>query len=708
MDEFNSIESDSSMHCENTLQSEKDFAIEIESDSNADNCTKELDKDNTMLQYEKLVVGGRAYFLVPEDLAAAQYMSRSTVLQEEVKLCREHLWSMYGNTGNYPPFDPAAIRDLCQQSGAKTIFDTIVNAMYCEGQSSKKQDANENKAVAILYILMNGQSQKANWFQKCLSSHSIAKGLSGTGLSILNQCGIGVSGKTYHRSMHKVSASHNEMVHNFINDATSSGDLLVLMIDDYTNIHTKRRPKQEETSTACTMATILLKRFPGIPAIRKSDSHINPHCITTKNLIEFAVERSSKVSTSFATAMPPWIYAMFFDPERERERIEVHNYQLMQQTRTMRKMDHCRLIDEIHLPLKNFANFLHAIKHANDNGLSNYLQSFLCPQPGDWPAQFYVRQILYNLPDALPLHVKNVIPFIGPLHIQLNSRESVCLLNINFFKKAYSYIFGDRKILSLKPKAWRISLIEEIVYGGWTLIRSQVFVAFSKCKDIQYLTLLNLLDNYLPLVLSIYSVIFKSGKTEEFVESVYRCWIMFFCFRRRHYNKALLVWLGNFLFWKQIDHPLFHLIMNHLNVLDEYPVENFHSILRASTKDSDNEKILQEKARALDSNKETLSEFESTFVKPQKQSSKRTELGLLKLKGAEFIVSILDDIRQCKGQALKAPRPKGKQKSMTYWKLPSIYGGDSVVSSQVLPLGFQFFGKEPKPTRLVYFQKKTN
>ena len=107
---------------------------------------------------------------------------------------------------------------------------------------------------------------------------------------------------------------------------------------------------------------------------------------------------------------------------------------------------------------------------------------------------------------------------------------------------------------------------------------------------------------------------------------------MFFCFRRRHYNKALLVWLSNFLFLKQIDHPLFHLIMNHLNVLDEYPVENFHSILRASAKDSDNEKSLQEKARALDSNKETLSEFESTFVKPQKQSSKRTELGLLKLK----------------------------------------------------------------------------
>ena len=87
---------------------------------------------------------------------------------------------------------------------------------------------------------------------------------------------------------------------NFINNATANGDL-VLMIDDYTNIHAKRQPKEEETSTACTMATIFLKRFPGIPAILKSDSHINPHCISTKNPIEFAVERAIMVAKRVGT-----------------------------------------------------------------------------------------------------------------------------------------------------------------------------------------------------------------------------------------------------------------------------------------------------------------------------------------------------------------------------------------------------------------------
>ena len=129
-------------------------------------------------------------------------------------------------------------------------------------------------------------------------------------------------------------------------------------------------------------------------------------------------------------------------------------------------------------------------------------------------------------------------------------------------------------------------------------------------------------------------------------------------------------------------------------------MENFYSLLRAATKKSDNEDTLRVIARALDSSKEKLSDFQSTFVIPHKHSLKRTDLSHLKLKAAEFIKNIVDDIRQCQNQAAQVQRPKGRQKSMTYWKLPSIYGEDSVVSSQILPFGFQFIGKEPQPARL--------
>ena len=63
----------------------------------------------------------------------------------------------------------------------------------------------------------------------------------------------------------------------------------------------------------------------------------------------------------------------------------------------------------------------------------------------------------------------------------------------------------------------------EIIYGGWTLIRDMVLSVFFKCKDIEHLTLVNLLDTYVPLVLTIYSIAFKCNKYEEFSLSLLKC-----------------------------------------------------------------------------------------------------------------------------------------------------------------------------------------
>ncbi|XP_065054608.1 uncharacterized protein LOC135683316 [Rhopilema esculentum] len=254
-------------------------------------------------------------------------------------------------------------------------------------------------------------------------------------------------------------------------------------------------------------------------------------------------------------------------------------------------MENCKLVDEVEQKLRSFDDFLKTSAHALKVGLQKYLQYFLCPQPWDWPAQFYMRQVQYNIPENFPSSLKNIIPMIGPLHIQLNARECFCLLNIDFFKIFYSFIFGDKKQLANKPKPWRISLLLEILYGGWTLIREQVIVIFSDCKSIEFLTLLNILDNYLPPVLSIYLVIFKTGRSSEYLDAVLRCWLMFFCYKRHPYNKAPLVWLSNILFWQAKNHPLFQALLSSLNAFDEYPVENFHSLLRSQTVQSDDAEL---------------------------------------------------------------------------------------------------------------------
>ena len=60
----------------------------------------------------------------------------------------------------------------------------------------------------------------------------------------------------------------------------------------------------------------------------------------------------------------------------------------------------------------------------------------------------------------------------------------------------------------------------------------------ARCKDFEIRTLTNLLDNYAPLSLSIYSVLFKAGSFPEYLKATKQIWIMFWSFRRHHYNKA--------------------------------------------------------------------------------------------------------------------------------------------------------------------------
>ena len=137
-----------------------------------------------------------------------------------------------------------------------------------------------------------------------------------------------------------------------------------------------------------------------------------------------------------------------------------------------------------------------------------------------------MRQLMYGNPSSITLSPGNILPMLGPLHISLNSRECVLLKFHAVFKEMYCALFGEKAILAKKPKPWRISLLLVIMYGGWTLIRDEVVAVFSHSKDVQYLTLLNLVDNYIPVVLSIYSVIFKGNNVDQYFHALLRCWVM--------------------------------------------------------------------------------------------------------------------------------------------------------------------------------------
>ena len=79
---------------------------------------------------------------------------------------------------------------------------------------------------------------------------------------------------------------------------------------------------------------------------------------------------------------------------------------------------------------------------------------------------------------------------MGPLHVDLNADEDIVTNFLPFLRFVYESIFPGKKLADK-----RIQFLLEVIYGGWTLVRNVLRTVFHQSKDLQYGTLLNLLDN---------------------------------------------------------------------------------------------------------------------------------------------------------------------------------------------------------------------
>ena len=259
--------------------------------------------------------------------------------------------------------------------------------------------------------------------------------------------------------------------------------------DDYTTIHSTRRPKDLKTSQVNNMCTIIFN-----------------------------------------------FYYNFY-----------YNYGASTDVGSMQKFKNVYLIDFFIHALKSKDDYMEALNRVlNLDKMKEYLSKFVVLFPGDHPSQFFPRQIVYeilckyivniNLKTPTPQEdLLSLVPLIGPLHIDLNADENLVLNYHTFVKYMYELLIPNR-ILAARPKPWRIQFILEIIYGGWTLIKRTVKAVFQKCKNVQYGTLLNFLDNYCPTLLCSFSILFKTNDFSYYYDSILRMWVVMYCFRRQHYR----------------------------------------------------------------------------------------------------------------------------------------------------------------------------
>ena len=368
----------------------------------------------------------------------------------------------------------------------------------------------------------------------------------------------------------------------------STNSALVLNIDNYHSIHTKRMPDTTTTSSAEHLATILLNPIKNQPAIPREDIH-NPTLIEAQ-LIKIGIENNF-MSTYSLSHNQRWGFHLVSN-KTKLEELTVHSYDVrLKEKRNTRSLKDAVLVDLLESKLHSMEAYINAINvAASVPTINRYIEDGnVIPVVADWPGKIFLRTaisrcLIYGNSSGITNKVLSFLPMMGPLHISLNSRELIFLQYQPFFSGMYSYIFGARKKLAQKPKPWRINLLLELSHSAWQEISKIIEIKFGyACKDVEYIALKDLLDNMIPLVLDIYALFFRAGDFNSYIESCFQVWVIFLRFHCKNYTKAPLMFLSDVFYWQSKNHSILEIMNAELPKFSDLPVEIFHSLLRRST-----------------------------------------------------------------------------------------------------------------------------
>ncbi|RIB10066.1 hypothetical protein C2G38_2207130 [Gigaspora rosea] len=468
----------------------------------------------------------------------------------------------------------------------KSFFKELYLSSNPSSKNSESKIRVKKQLLFVCYFLCGIRNKFVNNAKRDLAIYIDSVGASNSLIDTLADLGVTTTSRTVDRHKTAISEEHANNVDSTLAEYLENA--MVLNIDDYHNIHGIKMPTTTITSTAVHLATILMNPITTQQAISRINIH-NPRLVDAE-LIKTNIENKFMNLYSLSHNQR-WGFRVVDDDTRLEE-LTVHSYDVrLKEKRSSRSMKETILVNLQKNDLHSIDAYLQAVNAVvNVPSMQQYIQKgYLIPVVADWPGQIHLRTAIScylfnrNLPNIND-SILSFLPIIGPLHILLNSRELIFLKYQPFFSAMYSYIFGERKVLPQNPKPWRINLLLEISRSAWQEVSTAVESKFgSLCKDAEYLTLKDLLDNTIPLVLDIYTVLFRSGDFEAYLESCFRVWTIFLKFSRRNYTKAPLMFLSDIFYWELNQHPILGTIKAELPKFSDSTVEIFHSFLRRGT-----------------------------------------------------------------------------------------------------------------------------
>ncbi|CAG8663745.1 812_t:CDS:2, partial [Ambispora gerdemannii] len=604
-----------------------------------------------------------AYYEVCAELDEAKL--ESIPFSKKIKLMAGVLYTRQRVYNERPILDPKEFKKMLEEAepSLKGFFDQLVAGTNPQVKNHMTNEKNERRLVSFCYFLAGLNNKFINGIKAEVGLLLDRSGASSSAIETLAGAGLTIRRETIARQKARHAEAHTMTVGKFL--VKNIRSLVVLNIDDFHNIHEYRRSDTTTTHEVSHFITILLKALPETASIPFYTSNQEGGVYNEKGIDENIIIPNAYISFF------PYLWLSYVGrkqaftdltslSETHDERVErllIHSYDdRIEQRQVDRSMDNTKLVDLKEGSLRSTNNYVDAIKHLMDvPEVRTYVETQILVAPMDYPGQLHVRRAInYRIKvgdlSRILEQILHIVPMIGPLHVSLNSRETVFLENYTFFDKLFHAVFGHQKVLAKKPKPYKINLLLELASQGWSRMRLITLQKFEQSKDPEVRYLINLLDNIIPLVLDFYPIIFRSGNWMAYKEAIFRVWTIFFQYKRRHYNKLPLAFLSDVFYWASTNHPISQALVDFLHVFNDYYVENFHSSLRRQIQESNPAKQIIQQARIIDQMRGGNS-FTSVFAENHNIRYSAKQLEYLEKRTALFLLNFFTGVYRNLGRS---------------------------------------------------------
>ncbi|GES81508.1 hypothetical protein GLOIN_2v1872628 [Rhizophagus clarus] len=645
------------------------------------------------------------HLFLEQDKENTIIQSKNYSFAEQVTMLTKVLYERRGNL----ELDPARFKQMIEEADPRLqgLFDKLVKALVPDNRSAYNKVEARKTIVSLCYIMAGLRNKFVNDFKLEVGLYLSASGATRAAIDTMNGIGFSACYTTVNNFKRKLVNEHPINIRKFF--SKHSDHMYIYNLDDYHDIHEKRRPDTVTLSSAKHMATCICKQVSGcapIPIVFNDVSAHNPVNIDASNIcFRLIHEYHGIFDIAYTNRKKQWLTNEQLDINTfdQIELLTVHCYDdAIAERKEERSMKGVRLIGFQEKNLHSMNDYITALQMILDiDKDTGYLHNHVAPLVADWPGQLFVRKAITNLHKAdsqysIPAGINSFIPILGPLHVSLNSREHVLIVYYAFFQKLFHSVFGKRKVLAKKPKPWRINLLLDLAYNGWCKIRDTIITKFGNtCKDIEYRMVIDLLDNVIPATLDVYSILFRSGSFNEYLETIFRIWTFALRWKRHNYNKAPLAFLSDIFYWQDTNHPFAEAVKLFLVNFNDYYVENMHSKIRAHTPMNSNVDNIIKQAYVIDARYHC--ELEDTFHKTKTYPYKPSLLNVLAEKTSLFLLDYFQEIFKNRG---KSKFCKSKKKNQC--QLATL---GETVDPKCLPTGYST-NMPPLPDSCDHCRKK--